>query len=77
MEVAQTAFIADPMVGILQEGQILDVKVVSTSREADILERRVIRRSLKKLTNQDFGEDPVAWGKWWLKNKEDLLAESN
>ncbi len=77
VEVAQTAFIADPIVGILQEGQVLDVNVLATSREADILERRVIRRSLKKLTNQDFGEDPVAWGKWWLKNKEDLLAENN
>jgi hypothetical protein len=77
VEVAQTAFIADPIVGIIQEGQILDVRVLATTREADILERRVIRSSLKKLTNEDFGEDAVAWGKWWVKNKEDLLAESN
>jgi len=77
VEVAQTAFIADPIVGIIQEGQVLDVKVISTSREADMVERRVIRHSLKKLTNEDFGEDPVAWGKWWMKNKEELLAENN
>lgn len=77
VEVAQTAFIADPIVGIIQEGVILDVKVLATSREADILERRVIRHSLKKLTKQDFGEDATAWGQWWVKNKEDLLAEAN
>ncbi len=77
VEVAQTAFIADPIVGIIQEGMVLDVKVISTSREADILERRVIRHSLKKLTSEDFGEDATAWAKWWVENKEDLLAEAD
>jgi hypothetical protein len=75
VEVAQTAFIADPIVGILQEGQVLDVRVLATERKADIVERRVIRRSLRKLSGVDMGDDAEAWAKWWGKNKERLLAK--
>jgi hypothetical protein len=76
VEVAQTAFIADPMVGILQEGQILDVRVLATERDAAILERRVIRQSLVRLAGQDLGEDATAWAKWWAENRERLLAKA-
>jgi len=77
VEVAQTAFIADPMVGILQEGQVLDVRVIATERRADIIERRVIRNSLKKLSGVDQGDDPEQWAKWWAKNRERLLAQAS
>jgi hypothetical protein len=76
VEVAQTAFIADPIIGILQEGQTLDVRVLATERKADIVERRVIRRSLKNLSGVDMGDDPEAWAKWWGKNKQRLLAKN-
>lgn len=69
VEVAQTAFIADPSVGILQEGEVLDVRVLSTERTADIVERRVVRGALKKLSGQDFGDDAAAWSKWWKENR--------
>ena len=77
VEVAQTAFIADPIVGILQEGQVLDVRVIATSGEGTIIERRVVRRSLAKLTGEDFGDDVTAWTKWWNDNKGRLLAANN
>jgi hypothetical protein len=76
VEVAQTAFIADPIVGILQEGQILDVRVLSTERDAAILERRVIHQSLVRLAGLDLGDDATAWAKWWAENKERLTAKS-
>jgi hypothetical protein len=76
VEVAQTAFIADPIVGIVQEGITLDVRVLATERVADILERRVIRRSLKKLTGVDLGDDPVAWMRWWKEHKSELTKKN-
>ena len=76
VEVAQTAFIADPIVGILQEGQVLDVRVLATERKADIVERRVLRSSLRNLSGVDMGDDAEAWAKWWSKNKDRLLAKN-
>lgn len=72
VEVAQTAFIADPSVGILQEGEVLDVRVLSYERTADLVERRVVRGALKKLSGQDLGDDAAAWSKWWKEHKESL-----
>ena len=74
VEVAQTAFIADPIVGILQEGTVLDARVLATTVAGWIIERRVIRRSLTKLTGVDMGDDPAKWASWWKKNKKQLLA---
>jgi hypothetical protein len=76
VEVAQTAFIADPIVGILQEGQVLDVRVIATERTADLIEQRAIRRSLKRLSGVDLGDSPVAWARWWKENKARLLAKN-
>ena len=77
VEVAQTAFIADPMVGILQEGVVLDVRVIATERKADIIERRILRDSLRKLTQVDMGDEPEAWAKWWQKNRERMLTQAS
>jgi hypothetical protein len=76
VEVAQTAFIADPIVGILQEGAVLDVRVIATERTAHVVERQVIRRSLRKLAGVDLGDSATAWAKWWKANKEKLLANN-
>ncbi len=74
VEVAQTAFIADPMVGVLQEGQVLDVRVIATERNATLVERRVVRSALARLAGVDLGDKPAAWAKWWKEHKEELLA---
>ncbi|MEN8148321.1 MAG: HEAT repeat domain-containing protein [Planctomycetota bacterium] len=77
VEVAQTAFIADPQPGILQEGTTLDVRVLATERQADIVERRVLRNSLKRLSGVDMGDDAEKWGKWWMQNRERLMTKAS
>jgi hypothetical protein len=64
VEVAQTAFIADPIVGTLQEGASLEVQVIGTVRKFTTAERQLIRRSLKSLTGVDQGDDVAAWLSW-------------
>jgi hypothetical protein len=76
VEVAQTAFIADPIVGILQEGAVLEARVIATERTAWVVERQVIRRSLTKLAGVDLGDDAKVWAKWWKENKKKLLAKN-
>ncbi|MGK0156448.1 MAG: hypothetical protein ACI9SE_003417, partial [Neolewinella sp.] len=65
VEVAQAAFIADPIVDVVQSGSVLDVTV------AGIYEVRTIvksyRSALKQLTNNDPGKDPRLWGEWLAK----------
>lgn len=59
VEVAQTAFIADPVVDVLQEGSVLDVGLISVG-----IVRRVYRDALVKVTGVDHGVDPKAWKKF-------------
>ncbi|MAG58683.1 MAG: hypothetical protein CMJ83_20530 [Planctomycetes bacterium] len=63
VEVAQTAFIADPIVDILQEGSILEVALISVG-----VVRHVYRNNLRRLTGVDLGTDPKAWRDWVKKN---------
>ena len=56
VEVAQTAFIADPVVDVLQEGTVLEVALISVS-----IVRRVYRDALVRVTGVDFGVDPKKW----------------
>jgi hypothetical protein len=74
VEVAQTAFIADPQVGVLQDGAVLDVKVASTEWYATRVERIAIVDSLRRLTGADLGDDPAAWRAWMKDNRERLVA---
>lgn len=74
VEVAQTAFIADPMVGILQEGASLDVQVVSNEWYATRIERHAVVGALRRLTGADIGDDPKAWKAWMRDNREKLIA---
>jgi hypothetical protein len=75
VEVAQTAFIADPQVGILQDGAVLDVRVVASEWYSTRVERHAIYGALKNLTGADLGEDAAAWKKWMLENREKLAAK--
>jgi hypothetical protein len=74
VEVAQTAFIADPQVGILQDGATLDVRVVSSEWYSTRVERHAIYGALRSLAGADLGEDPAAWKKWAKDNREKLAA---
>ena len=58
VEVAQTAFIADPIVDVLQDGAVLDVAVISIG-----IVRRVYRDALVGVTGVDHGTDVSAWKK--------------
>ncbi|MEE9395054.1 MAG: hypothetical protein V3W41_21405 [Planctomycetota bacterium] len=64
VEVAQGAVIADPIVGIVQEGVVLDVALVAIT-----VQRRTIGAALGRLTGQNFGGDHRKWSAWWAKNK--------
>jgi len=74
VEVAQTAFIADPQVGILQDGVALDVKVISNEWYSTRVEREAIVGGLRRLTGAAHGDDPAAWRAWMKDNRERLAA---
>ena len=76
VEIAQAAQIGDPIIAVLREGVILDVQIMGASRKMTVVERRVIRSALAKLTGTDQGDDGGAWAKWWADNKTRLLAEA-
>lgn len=64
VEVAQASFIADPVVDVLQSGEVLDASV-----QAVVAYRSKIvgayRSALQKLTGSDPGRDPAKWSAWW------------
>ncbi len=74
VEVAQTSFIADPIVGVLQEGVVNAVKVLATE-QSFTFERAAYHRSLARLAGTDLGEHVGEWRAWWEKNKDRLLEE--
>jgi hypothetical protein len=65
VEVAQAAFIADPMVDVVQSGSVLDVTVVGVYEIRTIV--KSYRTALKQLTKKDPGKDPRLWGEWLAK----------
>ena len=70
VEVAQTAFIADPIVGTIQDGMVLDVQVVATSAVGEFVEREVVHMALRKMTGAtDVPNKPGAWAAWWKEHK--------
>lgn len=62
VEVANSAFIADPIVTTLTEGAALEVRVVS------IHLGRAIRTSLTRLTGANPGPKRTDWAKWYEQN---------
>ena len=65
VEIAQLAQIGDPIIGLLQDGVILDAKVFGAEGWETRLERIAYTRSLARLTGKDLGDDPAAWARWW------------
>ncbi|MGE0190845.1 MAG: hypothetical protein AB7T63_02280, partial [Planctomycetota bacterium] len=65
VEVAATSFIADPVVGVLQEGECLDVKVLGAEHGFTTRERVAARAFLAKVAGRDLGPKPGPWLTWW------------
>ncbi len=75
VEVAQTAFIADPIVSTMQEGTVLDVQVVATEQTSYLVEREVIHGALSRLTGAtDVKNVPGAWAAWYREHGAELTA---
>ena len=63
VEVASASFIADPKIGVLQSGVVLDVTVHGVyAQRVRIL--RAYRRALKDLTGSDPGREVHKWPEW-------------
>lgn len=75
VEVAQTSFIADPIVGVLQEGVVQSVRVLATEQTFTTVERTGYQDAATKLAGVDLGDDVKAWTAFWAEHKERLLAE--
>jgi hypothetical protein len=74
VEVAQTAFIADPQVGVVQDGAVLDAQVLGSNVYQTRVERHAVTAALRRLTKEDAGEDAAAWREWMRKNPGKLVA---
>ncbi|MFT7619987.1 MAG: hypothetical protein ACI97A_003644 [Planctomycetota bacterium] len=69
VEVAQSAFIADPVVDVVIDGLVLDVAVVSISRQ-----RGIVARALGRLSGASLPPTVRAWSSWWRENKENYAT---
>ena len=75
VEVAQTAFIADPVPGVIQEGTVIDVQVVATQQTSYFVEREVIHGALQRLTRAtDVPMEDGAWSAWFKEHGDELTA---
>jgi hypothetical protein len=75
VEVAQTSFIADPIVGVLQEGVVQAIKIHATEQSFLIHERPAFQGALKSLAGTDLGNKVGPWRRFWQENGERLLDE--
>ena len=63
VEVAQTSFIADPVIGTLQEGVVQDVKVLDLTIEKTFVEMRLVK-TIASLAKADLGTSAQV-AAWW------------
>lgn len=76
-EVAQNATIANPIVGTLQEGATIDVRVLGSSSASPYsvaAERAATRRALETITGASPGNSVSAWTRWWDDNRAERSA---
>jgi hypothetical protein len=65
VETAQASFIADPTINVLQDGEVLDVKVAGGGGQRALgAVRGAVAGALRELTGVDHGTDVVAWRAW-------------
>ncbi|MEW6741142.1 MAG: HEAT repeat domain-containing protein [Planctomycetota bacterium] len=77
VEIASNAVIADPQVSVVQEGTLLDVRVLGVSTRRSLPERLHTVRVLRRLTDQDFGTSHEQWKRWWATHKQDSVAPAS
>ena len=65
VEVAQTAFIADPVIGVIQDGLVLHFRALSHTGTIDVYEGAAYAEALSHLTGKDLGNDAKAWLEWY------------
>jgi hypothetical protein len=68
VEVAQTSFIADPVIGTVQEGVVQDVKVLDLTIERTFVEMRLVQ-TIARLAKADL-KSPAEVASWWKEHHE-------
>ncbi len=69
VEVAQAAMIANPVVGVIQSGTVLDVTVMAvTTHRTVILDS--YRDAIREISGEDPGADPERWKAWLEKQRQ-------
>jgi len=76
VEVAQTAFIADPVIGVIQDGLTLNFRALAHSGFIDVYEKPAYAEALSKLTDKDLGEDAAAWLEWYRNEQREARREA-
>ena len=71
VEVAQTSFIADPVIGVIQDGIMLNFRALSHRGTIDVYESRAYGEALGKLTDKDLGDDRKAWAAWYKNERRE------
>ncbi|TAH38198.1 MAG: hypothetical protein EYC70_06140 [Planctomycetota bacterium] len=64
VEVAQAAAIADPVVSVIQEGTMLEVRVISTTIT------RTVMHSLRRLSGANPGPKEEDWLRWYAEQQK-------
>ena len=63
VEIASSAFIANPKVNVLQSGVVLDVTVIAVkTHRTEIV--GAYRNAIRRIAGSDPGADPAGWSRW-------------
>jgi len=76
VEVAQTSFIADPVIGVIQDGLTLNFRALAINGYVEVYEKPALQAALKNLTGKDLGNVPSAWAKWWKEQRKEPQDDS-
>ncbi len=74
VEVANSAAIGNPEIGVLQQGVSLDVTVLGASSPGAAGETRALTSALGRLTGAHPGESRSAWLAWWATHRAEWFA---
>ncbi len=74
VEVAKTSFIADPVVGVINNGVALPVKILATEQSGRIaIPASTLQRASVQLAGGAKARDAKGWRRWWDANAKRLL----
>jgi len=69
VEVAQAAMIANPVVGVVQSGTVLDVTVMAVTTHRNVIVDSY-RDAIREISGVDPGDDPEKWKEWLEKQRQ-------